>query len=326
MEDLHPSTFRDVAWSWRDLLLGLAVLVAAFVGSYLILDLLTLADKSSNLLWISLGLGVLSQGLMLAYPLWVARRRGLSLRFPKLWTVPTEFLFALLSLVIVWGILIALLAVAVFVFGEDVMTSNPFERVAESPDRRHWLMLVTLALLVAPITEEVFFRGMVYNALRRRWPLPLAILAQAVLFSLSHPFALPQRVGIAVMSLGLAGLYEWRKTLLAPMFLHVMFNTLGLTALFWTTVWAANAPVFGVRPGAHERGCLIEEVVPGTAAEASGMKVGDVVTAIDGKPMTKPERLVRYVRTKQVGDKVSVDYLRAGEMHHVQVVLKARPK
>ena len=289
MPDLNSTALRDVPWSWRDVLLGLAVVIGVTVALYVILDLLVLTRGGSGPTWLAMALSGLIQGSMLAYPLWIARRRGFSPGLPGLRSVPIESLLALLAVGVVMSIAIVLVGVVILIFGEDVVSSSPFEPIAGSPDRRNWLTLIVLAIMVAPISEEVFFRGMLYNALRRRWPLAVALLAQAVVFGLFHPFGLVHRGLIVVVGLGLGVLYEWRKTLIAPILMHIGFNSVGLAMLSLSTTLAANAPVLGVQPVSHERGCLVMEVLPDTAADAAGLRVGDVLTAIDGTSTTSPE-------------------------------------
>ncbi len=53
------------------------------------------------------------------------------------------------------------------------------------------------------------------------------------------------------------------------------------------------------------------EVKAGSAAEAAGLKKGDVITAIDGKPVETMQSLVQAVRTK-AGVPVQFDYMRDG--------------
>jgi membrane protease YdiL (CAAX protease family) len=326
MPDLNPAALRDVPWSWRDVLLGLAAVIGVALALYLFLDLLVLTRDASAPTWLRILLSGLIQCCMFAYPLWVVRRRGLRTGLPRVRSVPVESLLALLAVGVVMSVAIVVVVVVVLIFGEDVVASSPFERIAGSQDRRDWLVLIFLAIGVAPIAEEVFFRGMLYNALRRRWPLAVAILAQAVVFGLFHPFGLVQRGLIVMVGLALALLYEWRKTLLAPILMHTWFNSIGLMLLFVSTTLAANAPVMGVRSASHEHGCLVEEVLPDSGAEEAALRAGDILTAIDGTPTKSPESLIRLIRRKRAGDSVSVDYLRDGKTQRVSVVLKARPK
>jgi membrane protease YdiL (CAAX protease family) len=53
-------------------------------------------------------------------------------------------------------------------------------------------VIIIAAGLLAPITEELFFRGLLLRALRRRWSPEVAIGASALIFALAHPLLDPQ--------------------------------------------------------------------------------------------------------------------------------------
>ncbi len=180
-----------------------------------------------------------------------------------------------------------------------------------------------LALLVAPVAEELFFRGMLYNALRRRLHLVVAALLQALVFGFLHPFAVVDSALVALVGLTCALLYEWRKTLLTPMLLHSMVNMVGIVVM---QVAVAVAPRLGVISEAHEGGCQITLVEPASAADAAGLQAGDVITAVDREPAPDPPSLARIIRSKLVGDRVVVEFLRDGTAQQVDAVLKKRPQ
>jgi membrane protease YdiL (CAAX protease family) len=93
-----------------------------------------------------------------------------------------------------------------------------------------WLWLS--AAVVAPVAEEVFFRGLVQNAaadiLRNRWS---AILLTSVAFGLVH-FPQPHAiVPLVVLGVILGYVYERTAALWAPVLVHVAFN---LKTLIWS--------------------------------------------------------------------------------------------
>ncbi len=76
--------------------------------------------------------------------------------------------------------------------------------------------------ILAPVAEEVFFRGIVYGYLRR-WGVGAAVLLSTALFAAFHPGpAIPvtQIVGGVVFALA----YEKEKSLMAPIVIHVAGN------------------------------------------------------------------------------------------------------
>jgi putative serine protease PepD len=74
---------------------------------------------------------------------------------------------------------------------------------------------------------------------------------------------------------------------------------------------AANARVAGVRPN--------------TPAKKAGLKTGDVVTALGGKPVTTGDELASAIAAHKPGDTVSVTYTRDGKSHTVTLKLATRP-
>jgi hypothetical protein len=92
-----------------------------------------------------------------------------------------------------------------------------------------------LSITVAPVAEELFFRGFLYNSLKSRLPISVAAIAQAVVFALIHPYAMSGKLTVFLTGIALVIVYEKRKTLLAPIFVHCVHNALpaiAFTALF----------------------------------------------------------------------------------------------
>ncbi|MGY3126599.1 putative serine protease PepD [Agrococcus sp. UYP33] len=68
-------------------------------------------------------------------------------------------------------------------------------------------------------------------------------------------------------------------------------------------------------------GALIRETVEGGAAAAAGLQAGDVVTAIDGQPVTGATDATAQVRAHAGGETVTVTYLRDGDEAEAEVTL-----
>ena len=86
-----------------------------------------------------------------------------------------------------------------------------------------------LAIVVlAPITEEIAFRGMVFGTLRERLALPAALVIQAVIFGVFHG-----NISQGLLGFGLGCLLAWvylrSGSIICSMLLHFAFN--GTTAL-----------------------------------------------------------------------------------------------
>lgn len=100
-------------------------------------------------------------------------------------------------------------------------------------------LLVFGAVAVGPFAEELFYRGMLFPALRRRLPLWPAMGLSGVLFGLSHLQTTLEGyllVLIIIIPLGmfLAWIYERRGSLVVPVLAHAVFNVVQIVFLLRT--------------------------------------------------------------------------------------------
>jgi serine protease Do len=76
---------------------------------------------------------------------------------------------------------------------------------------------------------------------------------------------------------------------------------------------------------AHNRGEFIQSVEPGGPADKAGLKVGDVVVAVDGKDVTPDQSLSYLVANLQPGTHVPLTILRDGRKLTVAATIAKRP-
>jgi membrane protease YdiL (CAAX protease family) len=88
---------------------------------------------------------------------------------------------------------------------------------------------IVLTVVVAPICEESFFRGFVFNGLRRQLGTPLAATISGVLFALAH-FSPSLIVPFTIIGVGFAYAYRYTGTLLANVTAHAVFNLISVLA------------------------------------------------------------------------------------------------
>jgi Do/DeqQ family serine protease len=69
-------------------------------------------------------------------------------------------------------------------------------------------------------------------------------------------------------------------------------------------------------------GIYVAKVIEDGAAEAAGLKEGDVITAVDGQKVTKFGELQGILAKKRPGDKVTITYLRNKKSNTVTATLK----
>ena len=94
------------------------------------------------------------------------------------------------------------------------------------------IFFVVMSVAVAPIAEEILFRGILYPAIKQIGHPLLAAIGTALLFALFHVNLLTF-ASLTVVALGLIALYEFTDNLLAPITAHAVFNASNLIMLIW---------------------------------------------------------------------------------------------
>lgn len=101
--------------------------------------------------------------------------------------------------------------------------SPTFQEISEIQfDTPVWLGIISYGIL-APLGEEVVFRGVVYGQFKKVMKVPLAIVLSGLAFGLFHG-NLVQAVYATVIGILLALVYELYGTLIAPMVFHGIAN------------------------------------------------------------------------------------------------------
>lgn len=112
------------------------------------------------------------------------------------------------------------------------VTSQEQDVVSQFPHNASGLLLfILLACVIAPLFEEIFFRGFLFQAFARSWGVPAGAVISAALFALSH-LQLDVAVPLFVLGLGLAFVFVVTRSLWASIALHAAFNAIAVV------VWA----------------------------------------------------------------------------------------
>ena len=230
-----------VPWGWRDV--GKAILLI-IVGSFILGAMvvgITLATgnqpdetqgmTAAPLFW----LGTLVYGLIiLAVYLFAVRRtqgdwssvgfRSFSQRWLPM--IPVLALVQLLGMTII-NVLLVL-----------PFTGGNFENpqiealTGGSPlSMRQLGVLLILVAIIAPIAEELFFRGMLYPLLRQRWSPKVAIVINGLVFALIHfiPILIP---GLFFVGMVLAWVRERSGSIIPCILLHALQNGMVLLSIY----------------------------------------------------------------------------------------------
>jgi membrane protease YdiL (CAAX protease family) len=120
------------------------------------------------------------------------------------------------------------------VLGRDV---NAPEQVSSDLSGLAAAAAVLLAVVIAPVTEELFFRGILFRSMRDRGGFWIAALVSSVAWGLVHVTTSPWeenlllQVPIACMGIVLAWLYDRRGNLTASVAAHMAFNAVGIVLI-----------------------------------------------------------------------------------------------
>jgi membrane protease YdiL (CAAX protease family) len=100
--------------------------------------------------------------------------------------------------------------------------------------------LITLvgAGILAPVAEELFFRGALYPWFRRRFGVTVGVLASSLLFSLGHIDTAGVAASAFVLGAANALVYERSKTLWAPIVMHMTTNVLAVLIIYSVLAFA----------------------------------------------------------------------------------------
>lgn len=316
------ATFRDAQWKTHWLIIGLAVLILwrciVFVRPQWF---------SQLPLWLSLIIIGLVSVFLLLFP-FITRspHKHNSFGFP----VQTSFLREFGITIPVVIITIVFLSVANTLVGrispETSLTPDIIKNIAVSPNHMRVYLLFLFSVTFVPIAEEIFFRGFLHNAFRARMPWIIAALIQCLLFGFIHNFGAIHAVVAFFLGLVLTGVYEWRKTLITPIFVHAGINFMAFLSIIFIMNAYVNGPAIGVAGDLTSTPCVIEEIAPNSTAEAADLHVGDIITEFNGKPIRNIQDLIQNVLRHKPGDKVPITINRAGTIFEVNVELRKREK
>lgn len=98
-----------------------------------------------------------------------------------------------------------------------------------------WLWLWIVSAFINVVMQELLVRGYLYQLVRAKYNLPLAVIFTAVLFTVMHGGALEAgiipTINVITMYLFTTALYESQETLFAPIMAHAVWNITGAIVL-----------------------------------------------------------------------------------------------
>lgn len=218
----------DVTWGWLQALSGLLMAVAPILLLLLLPLVLGGARETSAP---TLGVAFVAVMVTLVLDSWYLFSAWLfSLRIghagARAWG------FRRPSLRIVWAVPVALVAVygTSIVYNRliDTREQDILESFPRTPAGA--VLFVVLACVIAPLFEETFYRGFLFQGFARSWGIPLGALTSATVFSLSHQ-QLDIFVPLFALGLALAWVYHVTRSIWGSITLHAVYNSIAV--LVW---------------------------------------------------------------------------------------------
>jgi membrane protease YdiL (CAAX protease family) len=139
---------------------------------------------------------------------------------------------ALLALAAAYPVLMLVQAMVLGASGGQMEPQEVVQFLQEAKSPRDRLAVMTMAVVIAPVAEEIIFRGYLYPAGKRFVGPFFSLVATSLLFAVlhGHSASVPALFTLAVC-LGLA--YEKTGTLLVPMVMHAVFNAVSVAAIMF---------------------------------------------------------------------------------------------
>lgn len=222
----------ETGWSGLSVVIGIPIAAVAMIVGTIVVAIFdpefdTTAGREAAQLVVGLSLG----GTALGFALSDAGGR-LREAFRRLGLVPRITLAAIGLAALAWLIYIAAAAALTPLLNPD--QQDVTEELGT--DKSSALSLVVAGLLIvvlAPLSEELFFRGFMFASLRRAMPLWPAALIAAVVWGSLHLSGgnIGVAIQLSVFGVILAWLYERSGTLWAPIAAHALNNTIAFILL-----------------------------------------------------------------------------------------------
>ena len=230
-----PGAVERVPWTPRDIAIALILpllLIALNVGTSVTTDIDT-DDLTETDHIIGFGFGFLLEIALVALAFNFAVRkykgswRSLGFRSPAgvRWWFPLAIVGGAFAMIWVWVGLLYALGIA----PESNIPENVYDFVIPV------IMLGLLSVIAAPLAEEVFFRGFLFQGIAKRWGMWAGIGLSAFIFGLAHAGA-PDSWLLLPAIAAIGGIFAWgfakSGSIYPSMFAHVIFNSVSFIVGF----------------------------------------------------------------------------------------------
>jgi membrane protease YdiL (CAAX protease family) len=208
----QPQIFDEVNWGGTPMLV---IVIAYFVISVMVTLLSSTAGAYAG------SLAFITLPLYLVVRTYRRSTGTMGFRTPRV-----KWFLILLPVIPV----LLLLNELVYEMTERILGQFPLDEILKEIITENPLLMGINTGVVAPIGEEVFFRGFVYTGLRRKYGVRNGILLSSLFFGLTHgiPWQIPYAFAAGVI---LAAVYEKTGSLYSPILIHIINNSLAVIGI-----------------------------------------------------------------------------------------------
>jgi uncharacterized protein len=222
---------ENVKWTLRDMLFSILFLIAVLTGIYFGIARIVIVLKigeginSSNITNLSFSVlygiqVILMLGVVWFYAIYWRRSRWKDLGLTY-YSLIKAIWYSFLALLLIMAINFVYVILMTRIF----KISPPSSKIEELITNKNvsYVMLLVIVSVIAPVCEEIFFRGFLFQGFRKRWGAPTGMLISSVLFSAAH-LDLYNFLPLLAIGWVLAYLFHKTKSLLPVIFLHAIYN------------------------------------------------------------------------------------------------------
>jgi membrane protease YdiL (CAAX protease family) len=230
--------YPRIKWTVRDVFLAIIFLIVILTGVYFlygkIVSVLNPGNQVdiTNVTNISFSVLYSIQVLLMVGTVWFfaiywrrSTHRDLGLTY---YSFIKTMWYSFLALLVILGINF----VYVFIVTNFLKIAPPENKIAELLINKSVssIILLVVVSLIAPICEEIFFRGFIFQAFKKKWGVFAGLFISSFLFSAAH-LELYNFMPLFAIGWVLAYIFQKTKSLFPVIFLHAVYNLLMILLL-----------------------------------------------------------------------------------------------
>ncbi|MGM2997622.1 MULTISPECIES: lysostaphin resistance A-like protein [unclassified Bacillus cereus group] len=226
-DKVYSVSWRGVIWPVLFAFLGTDIIVGVFIGipSTIYTELITMQEPTA--LHVSVEDTAFRFGRLIVLLLFIYAYEPI-----KSLVIPTfnfhvlkkinMYIYVLLSLAASWIIYLYVLEPLFPHAGEEQYAALKSEMLEQYP-----ILLFLSSTILAPIVEEITYRGIILRLFQERFPFWIAAIGSSFLFSIAHSYSVGVMIDTFIGGMFMAILCKKTNSIIPAILLHILNNALG---------------------------------------------------------------------------------------------------